>query len=206
MYDEKYSSKGFYPTPKFSLLSALVLVLVSFMIVGGCGGGGSSSDGIEDNNTPKPTTADDTKLEKSPTPAADETNLDDKISDELPPSDPTRSYGTCDERSINLAHLRGKGKGYKPWKCDNSEFLSLRFYDSAEWGERNRTFIALEQDQTKLYGYFTLKNCNLSVDFWDEGVDDWEAEILSLDAQKMVLMYKGTDKIEHCSSGLNDGQ
>ena len=189
MYDEKYSSKGFYPTPKFSLLSALVLVLVSFMIVGGCGGGGSSSDGIEDNNTPKPTTADGTKLEKSPTPAADDTKLeksptpaaddnklvDNKTPDELP-SYPPHDYGTCENRTIAEAELHGKGpSNYKPWKCENNEFLSLRFFDPVNLLKGNRTFIALEQDQTKLHGYFTLKNCNLSVDFWDEGVDDWEA-------------------------------
>ncbi len=154
MYDEKYSSKGFYPAPKFSLLSALVLVLVSFMIVGGCGG--SSSGSSEDNNTT-----------------------------------------TCGD--IDLADLHGENG--RSWKCDNNEFLfrSLYFYKSE--GEGWKTFKGFTQDETTLSGEVTLENCNLYVFVWDEGEDDWEAEILPLNAKKMVLIDKVKKTRAICSYG-----
>ena len=158
MCDEKYSSKGLYPTPKFSLLSALVLVLVSFMIVGGCGG--SSSGSSEDNNTT-----------------------------------------TCGD--IDLADLHGDGEyGSRSWKCGSDEFLFLSLYFYKSKGEGWKTFKGYTQGypaEPTLEGTHTLNNCNLSVDFWEEGVEDWEAEILSLDAHNMVLRDEGTNTIEHCS-------
>ncbi len=267
MYDEKYSSKRLYPTPKFSLLSALVLVLVSFMIVGGgCGGGGGSSGSSEDNNTPKstqvmepndynadeiaglktevaeleaevaewkvkaeaekpcptcptktcptktcPTTTYPTRICPTcpicpsytrPPACLSGTELDNKTPDELP-SYPPHDYGTCENRSIAEAELHGNF--FRSWSCNNNEFLDLRFYNPDEWRKDKgfKTFSGYTQGfsaHCTLNGdhTYTPKNCNLSVDVWKEGVDNWEAEVLSLNAHNMVLIDKDTNTIEHC--------
>ncbi len=212
------------PPLKFSLLSALVLVLVSFMIVGGCGGGGrSSSDGIEDNNTHKPTqvvepsdhNADEIarlraevakwKAEaEKPCPTCptktcpSDTRLGNKIPDELPLY-PTHSYGDCDGRPIDVEDLHGSYFRY--WECKDNKFLGLYFYNPKKQDGDERTFSGYIQGSSAdryLSGDYTLNSCNLSVDFRKEGVDNWEAEILSLDARKMVLIDKDTNTRESC--------